>query len=73
MIVIDEVISRTVADDARASLGKQIRQLRAKGKLEAGQDTTHEVLRWTTETYRAAHGFEEVYFTQSRNLRDNTG
>jgi hypothetical protein len=35
--VIGEMISATVADAARASLDKEIGQLRAKGRLEAGQ------------------------------------
>jgi hypothetical protein len=71
MIVIGEGINGTVAENARASLDVVIDQLRAEGRLKAGQKTTHERLEWTTETIRAAEVFEKVYFTQSPNLRDN--
>ncbi|TVY80935.1 hypothetical protein LSUE1_G004522 [Lachnellula suecica] len=60
MIVIGEGINGTIAEDARASLDEVIDQLRAEGRLEAGQETTHETLKWTTETIRAAGDFEKT-------------
>jgi hypothetical protein len=63
MIIFGPGVAETVADSARTSLDREIEQLRAEGRLEAGKKTL-EGLRWTPETLEAARGFEKVWFAQ---------
>ncbi|TGO43912.1 hypothetical protein BCON_0735g00020 [Botryotinia convoluta] len=58
MIIFGPGVAETVADSARTSLDREIEQLRAEGRLEAGKKTL-EGLRWTPETLEAARGFEK--------------
>ncbi|TGO91200.1 hypothetical protein BPOR_0035g00010 [Botrytis porri] len=46
MIIFGPGVAETVADSARTSLDREIEQLRAEGRLEAGKKTL-EGLRWT--------------------------
>jgi hypothetical protein len=59
MIVTSSGVPGNVADNARASLDKEIDQLRAEGRLDAGKKT-HETLKWTDKAYAAAQEFENV-------------
>ncbi|KAF7855373.1 hypothetical protein EAF04_010116 [Stromatinia cepivora] len=59
MIVFGPGVAKTAADSACASHDKEISQLRAEGRLEAGKKTM-EALKWTPETLQLAHGFAKI-------------
>ncbi len=60
MIVSAPGVAVAVADAACASLDKQVNQLRAEGKLDAGQGKNMEIMVWTDETIKAAREFKKV-------------
>ena len=59
LIVTSLGVAESVANVARASLDEEIEQLRAGGKLEAGE-ITHVILTFTDEAKAAAREFMNV-------------
>ena len=63
MIVLGAGVAGTLADNGRASLDKEVNQLRNKGMLDARErKRTLELLKWTPETLDPAKEFENVSF-----------
>jgi hypothetical protein len=59
MIVSSLGVAEQVVNTACESLDKEISELRARGRLDAGRASV-EKLQWTPEAYKAAREFKEV-------------